>query len=60
MSIEDLTDERKSALAAELQAYIERYLDKQWTVSDAIDMVAEDDDEKRFLQSAAYEFRVYW
>ena len=60
MSIEDLTDERKSDLAAELQAYIERYLDKQWIVSDAIDMVAEDDDEKRFLQSVAYEFKVYW
>lgn len=59
MSVGDVTSERKATLACELEAYIERYLDKQWTVSDAIDMIAEDD-EKRFLQSAAYSFKVYY
>lgn len=60
MSIEDVTDDRKAILACELEQYINRFLDKQWTVSDAIDMIAEDADEKRFLQSAAYDFKVYY
>lgn len=60
MSIEDVAEDRKAILACELEQYINRFLDKQWTVSDAIDMIAEDDNEKRFLQSAAYDFKVYY
>ena len=60
MSIEDLTDDRKAELATELEQYINRYLDKQWTISEAIDMICENEDESRFLQSAAYDFKVYY
>lgn len=60
MSIADVTEDRKAILVYELEQYINRFLDKQWTVSNAIDMIAEDDDEKRFLQSTSYDFKVYY
>ena len=60
MSGQDITEDRKAILASELEQYINRFLDKQWTVSDAIDMISEDYDEKRFLQSVGYDFKVYY
>lgn len=60
MSGKDIPEDRKAILASELEQYINRFLDKQWTVSDAIDMIAEDNDEKRFLQAVGYEFKVYY
>lgn len=54
-----ITEERKVELAQDLENYVNRYLDKQWIVAEAIDLLGMDGPEKRFLQSRNYEFKVY-
>lgn len=53
-----ITDERKGELMADLEAYVNRYLDKQWIISEAVDCVVEDDEEAAFLNSTNYYFAV--
>jgi hypothetical protein len=54
-----LSYERKSELVQDLEAYINRYLDKQWVIGEqSIYWGWMDGPEKRFLQSLNYEFKV--
>ena len=51
-----ITDERKGELLADLEQYINRYLDKQWVVAEAIDSIVEDKEEAQFLHTCNYYF----
>ncbi|MGL5013023.1 MAG: hypothetical protein ACRC6V_01875 [Bacteroidales bacterium] len=53
-----ITDERKSELIADLEYSINRYLDKQGLVSDAISSITNDKEEDKFLESLRYRFSV--
>lgn len=53
-----ITDERKSELIADLEDSINRYLDKQWLVSDTISSLTNDKEEDKFLESLNYYFLV--
>lgn len=53
-----ITDERKGELIADFEYYINRYLDKQWLVSDTIGSVANDEEENKFLSNLNYYFLV--
>ena len=53
-----ITDERKTELIADLEYSINRYLDKQWVVSETIHCIANDEDENKFLKSLNYYFLV--
>lgn len=51
-----ITDERKTELIADFEYSINRYLDKQWVVSETIDAIANDEEENNFLSSLNYYF----
>lgn len=51
-----ITDERKGILMADLEYSINRYLDKQWIVEEAIDNITEDKEEAIFLRSLNWYF----
>lgn len=53
-----ITDERKGELMADLEASINRYLDKQWVIADAIDNLTENEEETRFLHTCDNYFAV--
>ena len=53
-----ITDERKSKLIVDFECSINRYLDKQWLVSDTISSVANDEEENKFLSNLNYYFLV--
>ena len=53
-----ITDERKSELIVDFECSINRYLDKQWLVSDTISSVANDEEENKFLSNLNYYFLV--
>ena len=57
--VDEISDERKTELVQDLEDYINRYLDKQWVIGEAIGLLGMDGSEKRFLQSKNYEFKVY-
>lgn len=57
--MDSISEERKQELLQDLENYINRYLDKQWVVGEAIDLLGEDGPEKRFLHARNYEFKVY-
>jgi len=54
----ELTKDRKIELASELEYYVDRYLDKQWIVSDTIANITDDQSEREFLNSLVYYFKV--
>jgi hypothetical protein len=53
-----ITDERKGELLADLEYSVNRYLDKQWVISTAIDNLTENEDEAEFLNSCPAYFSV--
>lgn len=53
-----ITDERKSELIVDFEYSINRYLDKQWLVSDTISSIANDEEENEFLSNLNYHFLV--
>lgn len=53
-----ITDERKGELMAEFEYSVNRYLDKQWVISDVISSIAEDDEEAQFMNSLNYYFAI--
>lgn len=46
-----ISDARKAELARDFSAYMERYLDKQWIDSDAMENTAENEEELDFLRT---------
>lgn len=55
----DITKERKIELATELEAAVNRFIDKQWVISDQAGWIAETEEEKSFLENINYTFAVY-
>jgi len=53
-----ITNERKGELMAEFEYSVNRYLDKQWVISDIISNIAEDEEETRFMNNLNYYFAV--
>lgn len=53
-----ITDERKGELIAELEYSVNRHLEKQWIIAEAIDNLTDDQEEKFFLNSANSYFAV--
>lgn len=53
-----ITDERKSELIVDFEYSINRYLDKQWLVSDTISSIANDEEDNKFLSNLNYYFLV--
>lgn len=55
----ELTEERKLELASELEQSINRFIDKQWIISDHASCIAETEEEELFLNTVGYNFVVY-
>lgn len=55
----ELTQERKVQIATELEQSIERFLDKQWVISDHASMIAKNKEEEDYLNQVNYSFVVY-
>lgn len=55
-----LTEERKAELVADLEYAVNKYLDKKWIVSEACSDIAEDEEEKEFLQELNGYFEIQY
>lgn len=53
-----ITDERKGEIIADLEYSVNKYLDRQWVVEQAIDNLTDNQEERRFLNSANKYFAV--
>lgn len=53
-----LSEERKKELVADLEYAVNKYLDKQWIVSEASSNIAQNEEEKVFLQKLDGYFEI--
>jgi len=55
----ELTKQRKVELASQLEAAVNRFIDKQWVMSDQAGWIAKTEEERSFLENINYTFVVY-